>query len=210
MNYLKNIVLQTFHRKDLHQKCCPILFPWGWRSQECINKIISDKVEYGVEPDLFIRDNAYIYKTNFTLGVKQGYNIIYQGFMDNIDFLQYSYTSPSLSIALNHLNSNREKESIIDTSEIKVKILANWIETNTINSKDKILGFYNKDEMIHHLIAGGIGPECSDLWDQTGFKQIVRVKYILDNRIDIWDWERDIIDENLPWQVRNINNIIVL
>jgi len=210
MNYLKNMVLQSFHQKNLHKKSCPISFPWGWRSQECIDKMISERFSTKVIPDDSIIDNSYIYKTNFTLGAKQGYYTIYQAYMENENFLNYSYTSPSLSLAINYLITLRKEKSKLNLDNIKVDIIDNWIEKDTINSRDKILGFYDKDELIHHLIAGGVGPEFLDLWDQTGYKQIVRVKYILDDRIDIWDWERDIIDENMPWQVRNINNIIEL
>ena len=81
-------------------------------------------------------------------------------------------------------------------------------EHNTINSNDKLLGIYCAKEITHNMCAGFIGPEFKYIWDQLGYKQIVRTLYQLEDRIDVWEWERDITDEETEWQVKNINEII--
>ena len=158
-------------------------------------------------PSNDILANTHFYDVHFMIGVKYGYETIYDAYKNKINFLEEDYTSPSLSIALNELQSDRIIPEL-NFKNVGVKILDNWIEDTTINSNNKILGFFCRNEVVHHLVAGAIGPEHRDIWDQRGYKQIVRVVYKSPHRMDIWDWERDIMMSDQDWHVSNINEII--
>lgn len=177
-------MLNILHFKNIKNDCCSINYPWGWRSQNKIKKILK-KDNKKVEIQNNLQDNINIYKTHFEIGAKKGYKILLEGYNSKIDFLDYYYTNPSLSIALNNLNKNNKIDNIC-TENIKIKIIDNRIEKNTINTNFNYFGFFDKNELLHNLIAGGLGPE----WTH------------------IWDWERNIIDNNYTWQIRNINEII--
>ena len=54
-----------------------------------------------------------------------------------------------------------------------------------------------------------IGPEIKAMWDQQSIKQKVRLLIKLDNRQDVFDFERDLMIQNDNWQLCNINRIII-
>lgn len=196
------------HYKPLKIDCCSIKYPWGWRCQNIIKSIANKpKTKQHIILPHEIDKYSDFYKTHFRLGCIQGYKMIYQSFNLKIDFLKENLTNPSLSIALNSL---QRKKSIphLDLNKIETKIIDSWFEINTINSNDKFLGMYCNNEVINNFVAGTIGPEIKHLWDQIGYKQVIRVVYQLSDRIDVWDWERDIILPDQEWQISNINQII--
>ena len=71
------------------------------------------------------------------------------------------------------------------------------------------MGFYNKEEIIHELSAGVIGPEVRKVWDQQSIKQKIKVLYESNEYLDILEWERDVMIPNQDWQVSNINQILI-
>ena len=54
-----------------------------------------------------------------------------------------------------------------------------------------------------------IGPEIQSIWDQRSVKQKIRLNVELEDREDIFEFERDLMDKNNEWQLCNINRIIV-
>ena len=54
-----------------------------------------------------------------------------------------------------------------------------------------------------------IGPEIQSMWDQQSIKQKVRLLINLDDRQDVFDFERDLMIHNDTWQLCNINRIII-
>ena len=206
MNNFRKIILNLIHIKNIKNDCCSKKYPWGWRSQDKI-KLINNKNKEKIEIPDELLENSQIHKTHFEIGAKQGYKIIFEYCNHNIDFLDYSFTNPSLSIGLNYLNTNNIED--ISFENIQVNIIDEWYEKNTININSNYFGLFDKKEFLHNFIAGGLGPEWTHIWDQEGIKQIIRVKYTLPDRIDIWDWERNIINEDFTWQIRNINEIII-
>ena len=202
---------RLFHTKCIKLDCCPIRYPWGWRCQTVIESIKNqpkkDLTDILVPPTNNVLENAHFYDVHFMIGVKYGYETIYNAYKNKINFLEKEYTSPSLAIALNELQSDRVIPEL-NLDNVNVTILDNWIDDTSVNANNKILGFFCSNEIIHYLVAGAIGPEHRDIWDQKGYKQIVRVVYDSGNRIDIWDWERDIMIPDQYWHVSNINEII--
>ena len=56
-----------------------------------------------------------------------------------------------------------------------------------------------KNSNINHCWDIYVGP----------LKQKVKVLYKSDNRIDIWDLERCLMEKNSEWNISNINEILV-
>ena len=91
----------------------------------------------------------------------------------------------------------------------KISLIGNWVKYGKIKNKNKFLGLYNDHEFIHEISAGIIGPEIQSIWDQQSIKQKVRLLIELENRSDVFDFERDMMIHNDNWQLSNINRIII-
>ena len=91
----------------------------------------------------------------------------------------------------------------------KISLIGNWVKYGKIKNKNKFLGLYNDNEFIHEISAGIIGPEIQAIWDQQSIKQKVRLLVELENRKDVFDFERDLMIHNDNWQLNNINRIII-
>jgi len=206
-------VLKLFHNFDLCPKLCNIKYPWSWRSKLNNNNIknIKNVNKYSICTNFTSDDNReYIHQFNFKKNSRHAYEVIYKTYLENKDFLDYCYTTPSLSIALNKLRSNSNINNLSKNINIKnIKIIDSWYEYGLTKSNNKIMGFYSKDEIIHELIAGGLGPEVRNIWDQRGIKQKIMVLYESDEYVDILEWERNMMIPDQDWQVSNINYILI-
>ena len=51
----------------------------------------------------------------------------------------------------------------------------------------------------------------SNCWDiYVGpLKQKLKILYISNNRLDVWEWERCLMKENSDWNISNINDILI-
>ena len=104
----------------------------------------------------------------------EGYKLVYKSYIDNINFLDYQYTSPQLSIALNALR-NYEFNSIliedyIDEIDINnVKIINHWYDEGYVYQNKEI--FPNNKYLENQFTAGFIGPENKNLWDDIPIKE---------------------------------------
>lgn len=184
-------------------------FPWGWKSKDIIDK------EKGIltETNEPFYHNYHSFESNdFLKYSKDAYNIIYKNYLDKVDFLDYKYTNPSLSIALNKLRNKIKNEDLNscprDINTIDNYILSNRIVYNVTTCNFKILGFTTKNEIKHNIFMGLASPDVNDLKSQYPTKQIINVLYLSEDFYDILEWERDLLELNPEWQVSNINNIL--
>ncbi len=205
---LRKFMLHLVHDSNICLKICSKKYPWGWKSKESLvnykkllysqNKKIKTENEFNV--DDFLSNSIF------------AYNLIYKSYIDNVDFLDYQYTNPSLSIALNNLRDYTCYESLNrlprEINVTKYKILSNKIKNEVTTNNFKFLGYYDNLEISHELSAGAIGPEVRYIWDQKPVKQVINVLYKSDDFYDIIEWERDLAEEDPDWQVSNINKII--
>ena len=146
---------------------------------------------------------------NFKKESADAYKIIYNSFINNKDFQDYLYTTPSLSIALNNIRDNKDITKLDKYININnIEIVDNWFEYGIVNTNNSIFGINNKDHLINELIIGMIGPEFKILWDKKPIKQKVLIKYYSENYVDILEWERYVSFKNQNWCVSNINYII--
>lgn len=208
---LRKFTLHLFHENKICENICTIKYPWGWKSinnlyqfkedlKEHKNYVIDKKLNMNFDEDHFLKHSII------------AYNLIYKTYLKKNDFLDFEYTTPKLSIALNELRmdldyniiDNLPKEIEVSKSNIINKSIKNEITTNNF----KFCGYFNNLEITDQITTGMIGPEIRHLWDQIPVKQVVNVSYKSDTFYDILEWERDLRTENPEWQVSNINNIL--
>lgn len=207
---MRKELLRLLHNFELCPNLCNIKYPWSWRSK-LNNKKLINKIKNPMDTNFKSEDNReFIHKLKFKDASADAYKIIYKCYIKQEDFLDHCYTSPSLSLALNDL---RDKSNInnlpSDIIVIDVKIISSWYEYGLTKSNDKFMGFYNKDEIIHEISAGALGPEVRKVWDQQSIKQKVKVLYESTEYLDILEWERDLMIPDQDWQVSNINQILI-
>tara|TARA_B100001248_G_C27362978_1_gene447486 strand:- start:965 stop:1558 length:594 start_codon:yes stop_codon:yes gene_type:complete len=196
---IKRIIWPLIHLVEFNPK---IKFnQWGWISQREINRLNNSNN---------LSKEINFCQKEFLDGAKIGYQTIYDAWKNKVDFTNYEYTVPKLSLALNYLNNNSiSKNDNINLNNLKVKILDSRIEPGLVKNNSNFLGLWDKKLIKQELIAGAFGPENIELWDRKPLKQTVRVMYETENRIDIWEWERCLTIDNYKWCVSNINQIII-
>ena len=164
---MRKNILRLLHNFELCPNLCNIKYPWGWRSK-LNNKKLINKMENPMYTNFKSEDNReFIHKLNFKNDSADAYKIIYKCYIKQKDFLDYCYTSPSLSLALNNLRENSNINNLPSKIVlIDIKIINSWYEYGLTKSNDKFMGFYNKEEIIHELSAGVIGPEVRKVWEK--------------------------------------------
>ena len=206
---MRSNILPIIHKFNLRHintnKYC-----WGWRSQKEIRKILIKTSNIKYQPHKFDKDiiqRSNIDEDDFEDGAKIAYRKIYESFYNKENFLKKKYTTPELSLAINHIISKKKKFNPIDINKLESRILTSWIEVGNATANNKLFGYWNckyiKDEIknsnINHCWDIYVGP----------LKQKVKVLYKSDNRIDIWDLERCLMEKNSEWNISNINEILV-
>ena len=205
----RKILLNSLHEFKLCNKISNIDYPWGWKSKDYIKKY-----KYKLINNNFRKELKYKYfnENEFLLNSSDAYKLVYNSYKNNIDFLDYEYTNPKLSIALNSLrnkNCNKLFNKLPNKINIdKSTILSIYVKKEITTNNFKFLGYYNDQEIIHELSAGIIGPEIQHIWDQKPNKQIINVLYKSDLFYDIVEWECDLSQNDPNWQISNINKII--
>ena len=207
----RKTLLHSFHKYELCNKICKNNYPWGWKTKKYIIKyknylINKNSKNKEIKYELF-NENEFL-KNSFN-----AYNQVYKGYINNIDFLDFEYTSPKLSNALNFLRNEYSKKSIeklpknIDMYDSK--ILSCYVKNDITTNNFKFLGYYCNNQIGHEISAGAIGPEIKYIWDQLPNKQIINVLYKSDKYYDIVEWECDLLLNDPEWQISNINNILI-
>ena len=189
----------------------PKKFPWGWRSQKQIRKIVVQNVESKHQPCHFnetIQKKIKFNEPEFLKGAIQGYRKIFKQFSKKRDFLNVRYTTPELSLALNHVSSFSKHLPTTKLSPLQCKVMTSWIEVGIANSNSNILGIWDIELIKQDLSESNV----NDLWDiYVGpLKQKVRVLYTLNkNHLQVWEWEKCLMRHKEEWTVSNINEILI-
>lgn len=202
---LRKNILYFFHDTKICQNICSATYPWGWKDKSLIKNYQKNLMNVKKMNINNFNEKEFINNTITP------YNIIYKTYLKKLDFLEYEYTNPSLSIALNKLRNSIDLSINLIPKEIKInktKILSNEIKEELTTSNSKFLGYFDESHLIHEITAGAIGPEVSHIWDQRPTKQVVTVLYESKDFYDILEWERDLMLVDPQWQVANINYIL--
>lgn len=215
-NNMKNIIWPLVHKFTLQNNLCIIKYPWGWIPQKEITEFMNEPIpktrNIAFFPEYW-EEREFYHQYHFRDGARVGYKTIFNSYFNKEDFVNKYYTTPKLSLAINYFNYLLHDIDIntpnINMEDMNIKILGSWISTGNATTNNDLLGLWNKEFIKKELVTGAIGPEIKHLWDKKPIKQTVRVLYELNDRIDIWDWERCLIDDSHTWTVSNINNILV-
>lgn len=181
---------------------------WGFISQEQLfYHKKKDCYSRMMHPDLETRKKFNL--NEFKIGVKQGYKMVYKSFYQKENFLHKNFTTPKLSLALNHLQKNlKHEDPILNFNNLSIHILHSNVEYGLVKSNDKILGLWTPSCIKKDILTGMIGPEFQTSWNQQPIRQTVIVLYQFDNRRDIWTWQRSLSTPQRNWVIYNINNIL--
>ena len=207
------MIRKNFFRIAYFPKLCKnintIKYPWGWKSQEEINSIKNYRLEDDVNVEDY--DLKYIHENRMKSYCEEMYIKTYHSYINNYDFLNTYLLSPSLANGLNYLRSNSNIENLDKHIKIRhVGIMNSWIKYGRINNTTKFFGYYNVNEIVHEISTGMIGPEVQSIWDQRSVKQKIKLNIELEDREDILEFERDLMErENNNWQLCNINRIVI-
>ena len=212
----RKFVLYLFHENKICEKICNKKYPWSWKSKKLINNyknMLTENTNEYIKINQMAKKNLNDFNQDiFVNSSIFAYNIIYKSYIDKVDFLDYQYTNPKLSIALNQIRNDTSEDLILNLpKKINVNnstILSNVLKNEFTSDNFKMFGFYNNNEILQELVSGAIGPEVSHLWDQRPIKQVVNVLYESDEYCDILEWERDLSEEDPQWHVSNINILI--
>ena len=206
---MKYSIVPIIHRFNL-RNIKPRKYPWGWRSQKEIRKILNNTTNIKYQSNMFnenIIKKTYINEEEFKEGTKYAYYTIYKNFYDQQNFLKKKYTTPQLSLAINHIISDIPKLKNIKIKNLNSKILTSWIEVGNACSNNKLFGIWSCKHLKNELKKSNIN-NCWDIYIGP-LKQKVKVLYRSDNRIDIWEFEKCLMEENEEWNVSNINEILI-
>ena len=205
---IKKYFIKTFFNPRFCNQINYVKYPWGWKSNNDIQNII----DYPISDHCisFNNERKYIHEYRLNEFTEDIYNKTYYAYLNNYDFLNSSIFSPKLANGLNYLRSETDIEKMdVEIKINKISLIGNWVKYGKIKNKNKFLGLYNDNEFIHEISAGMIGPEIQAIWDQQSIKQKVRLLIELENRKDVFDFERDLMIHNDNWQLSNINRIII-
>lgn len=206
---IRKNLFRIFYFPNLCENINAVKYPWGWKSKEEINNIKRYNL---LKNEVNINDYElkYIHEYKVKEYCEEIYKKTYYSYLNNYDFLNTNLLSPSLANGLNYLRSKSDIDNLNNNIKVKnVELINSWIKYGNIKNTSKIFGFYNLKEFTHELSAGMIGPEIQSIWDQRSVKQKIRLNVELEDREDIFEFERDLMDKNNEWQLCNINRIII-
>ena len=206
MNY--NIIskIYKFKKKNINTN----KYSWGWRSQKEIRKILRNTTTIKYQSNMFdenITTKSYINEKEFQIGSIQAYYKIYETFYDKQNFIKKKYTTPELSLAINHIISKKSKHKIVKINNLNSKILTSWIEVGNTNENNRFMGKWDYNHIKKEFKKSNIN-NCWDIYIGP-LKQKVKVLYKSENRIDIWEFERCLMENNKDWNISNINEILI-
>lgn len=197
----QKIMLYAFHVKPLCSKVDPLLH-FGWKDNSIILSEIKNTPLFGKKE----------YKKSFLKNAKKAFPELYNMYYSDEYFLDHNMTTPSLSIQLDFLKSERE---IDDKKRLfyitKADIYDSYIENTVSPSNHKIFGYFEKKEALNEIYYGMIGPEQEYVWINSYQKQIVKTIFVCNqNQYFNIVWEKNVKEENPQWKISNINNIVLV
>ena len=185
-------------------------YPWGWVSQKQIKKIIATSEKNKYQENNFskeINEKMKFDENEFTKGSIKAYNVIYNHFLMKNNFLNVTYTTPTLSNALNYITKKSSKINPLCLQELESKVLTSWVEIGVANTNNHIMGKIDLELVKKELKNSNI-CDCWDIYVGP-LKQKVKVLYKNKNRYDVWEWEKCLMKDQEEWTVSNINNILI-
>tara|TARA_Y100000992_G_scaffold40981_1_gene23014 strand:- start:60 stop:680 length:621 start_codon:yes stop_codon:yes gene_type:complete len=205
---IKKYFFKTFFNPTLCNKINIVKYPWGWKSKKEIQTIIDYPIKetyMNINPE-----RKFIHEFKLNEYTEDLYKKTFYAYVNNYDFLNSNLYCPKLANGLNILRKKTTTNSFDDNISIQnVIFLGNWVKNGRIKSQRKFLGLYDENEFIHEVTAGIIGPEFQTIWDQQSIKQKVRILIELEDRSDVFEFQRDLMVLNDNWQLSNINRIII-
>ena len=204
---IRKFFFKTFFNPVLCNKIDLKKYPWGWKSQEDIKRIIehpTNNANFGID-----FNRRFIHEHRLIKYTKDMYTSTYFAYHNDYDFLNSNLFSPSLSNGLNFLKSRANLTNFNENIQIHdVTLIASWIKYGKVKNQTKLFGLYDPNDFIHEISTGMIGPEFQSVWDQQSIKQKVRMLINLNERKDVFEFERNLMVHNDNWQLCNINRII--
>lgn len=205
---MRKYFFKTFFQPNLCNKIDVKKYPWGWKSPSDLRKI----VDY---PSSSLRDlsveynRKFIHEFNLIQYTKDIYTKTYFAYHNDYDFLNSNLFCPLLANGLNILKDKADLTDFNENIQIQeVKLLATWIKYGKVKNQNKLFGLYDPHDFVHEISTGMIGPEFQSIWDQQSLKQKARLLIKLDDRNDIFEFERNLMIQDDSWQLCNINRII--
>lgn len=196
----RKIILYAFHIKPLCSKVDPLLH-FGWKHNSIILSEIQSSQLFGKKE----------YEQNFLKNAQETFPELYNMYYSDEKFMDYNMTTPSLSIQLDFLKSEREindKKRLFYITE--ANIYDAYIENTVSPSNHKILGYFEKKEALSEIYYGMIGPEQEHVWRDSYQKQVVKTIFICNqNQYFNIVWEKNLKKEYPTWKISNINNIVL-
>ena len=134
------------------------------------------------------------------------YSDIHESIYDKKDFFMKNYMTPKLSYILNEISKDIDTHHYTKDIEFdKVEIIDRYKSYGFVSSNNKLFGLFNKEEIIHELSVGMIGPEISSVWDQRPIKQILIISIDSDKDKSVMTLERDLMLTDRKWILSDIN-----
>ena len=195
----RKIMLYAFHLKPLCSKVDPLLH-FGWKDNAIILSEIKNTPLFGKKE----------YEKSFLKNAQTAFPELYNMYYSDEYFLDQNMTTPSLSIQLDFLKSERKMDDKKRLFYItNADIYDSYIENTVSPSNHKILGYFEKKEALNEIYYGMIGPEQEYVWINSYQKQIVKTIFTCNqNQYFNIVWEKNLKKENPQWKISNINNII--
>lgn len=200
---MRNLILNSIHFPKIHPASCAKKYPWGWMSQYTIIRGVN---KHERDPNMYDSYDSFD-SEDFKKGCAQAYITIFDQYKNGHNFLDKSYCSPALSIALNELRGNTNLSNLKLPKIKTIRIIDNWELYERTMSNTKYLGLVDKKELELEMLQGMLGPE-EEIY--IPLKHQVKVHFACNNRHDIWILERDLNKDDSDWQVCNINQVLLL
>lgn len=154
----------------------------------------------------FTDNRDYVHEYQVREIAKKIYFDVYESVFHKKDFFMKNYLTPKLSYILNETAKNIDTNNYKKDIEIsKVEIIDIYKSYGFVSSNNKFFGLFNKEEIMHELSVGMIGPEISYIWDQRPIKQILIVSIESEKEKGILTLERDLMLIDKEWILSDIN-----
>lgn len=199
---MRHLILSSIHFPKLHPASCAKKYPWGWMSQYTIIRSVN---KHERMPYMYDSFDSYD-PDEFKIGCAKAYSTIFDQYKYGHNFLDSSYCTPALSIALNQLRKNTNLSTLSVPKIETIRIIDDWELYERTMSNNKYFGLLDRKEIKLEIMQGLIGPEREVY---IPLKHQVKVHFTCNNRHDIWVLERDANQDDSDWQVCNINQVLL-
>lgn len=192
--------------KKINSSILPLIYKFRFKYFK-INPF--KNVSYDKVSKNFNDNRDYIHEYQVRETAKNIYYDIHESIYAQKDFFMKNYLTPKLSYVLNEVSKNIDtKQYTKDIEFNKVEIIDIYKSYGFVSSNNKLFGLFNKEEIIHELSVGMIGPEISSIWDQKPIKQILIISIDSDKDKSVMTLERDMMLTDRKWILSDIDYLI--